>query len=84
MTKSKMRVYGGNRYSDHEAELRMTIDQNDIAYLHVDYLFKKTWVEHIRIPADDVIMALAPRVFELIDDATDEAFEELDEVLNEE
>ena len=76
MTKSKMRIYGGNRYSDNEADLYMSIDQNDVAYLHIDYLFKKTWIEHIRIPADDVIQAIWPRILEYIDDIADEVLNE--------
>lgn len=66
-TKSKMRIYGGRGYSDHVADLYMTVDMEDNAYLHADYLFQKTRTEHIRIPADDVILALWPRILEHID-----------------
>ena len=67
MTKSKMRIYGGRGYSDHAVDLFMTVDQEDVAYLHIDYLFKKTWIEHIRIPADDVLVALRPRLIDLVE-----------------
>lgn len=66
MTKSKMRIYGGRGYSDHAVDLFMTVDQEDVAYLHIDYLFQKTWIEHIRIPADDILEALQPRVYEIV------------------
>ena len=65
-TKSKMRIYGGRGYSDHATDLYMTVDMEDSAYLHMDYLFQKTRIEHIRIPADDVILALWPRILEHI------------------
>lgn len=67
MTKSKMRIYGGRGYSDHAVDLIMTVDQDDVAYLHIDYLFQKTWTEHIRIPADDVLVALRPRLIDLME-----------------
>ena len=67
MTKSKMRIYGGRGYSDHSVDLFMTVDQEDVAYLHIDYLFQKTWIEHIRIPADDVFIALRPRLIDLME-----------------
>ena len=67
MTKSKMRIYGGRGYSDHATELRLIVDQDDVAYLRMEYLFQKTRMEYIRIPADDVILALWPRVVRLIE-----------------
>lgn len=69
MTKSKMRIYGGRGYSDHATELRMVVDQDDVAYLRMEYLFQKTRMEYIRIPADDVIEALWPRIREHIEKA---------------
>lgn len=68
MTKSKMRIYGGRGYSEHNTDLYMTVDLEDAAYLHMDYLFQKTRIEHIRIPADDVIEALWPRIVEYADE----------------
>lgn len=67
MERSKMRIYGGRGYSEHNIDLYMTVDLEDVAYLHIDYLFQKTRIEHIRIPADDVIVALWPRVVGLIE-----------------
>lgn len=72
-----MRIYGGRGYSDHSVDLFMTVDQEDVAYLHIDYLFQKTRIEHIRIPADDVIATLWPRVLECVDEALDEALYEV-------
>lgn len=69
MTKSKMRIYGGRGYSDHATELRLIVDQDDVAYLRMEYLFQKTRMEYIRIPADDVILALWPRIREHIEKA---------------
>lgn len=66
-TKSNMRIYGGRGYSDQMVDLYMTVDMEDNAYLHADSLFQKTRTEHIRIPADDVILALWPRILEHID-----------------
>ena len=65
-TKSKMRIYGGRGYSDQMVDLYMTVDMEGNAYLHADYLFQKTWVEHIRIPADDILEALQPLVNEIV------------------
>lgn len=76
MTKSKMRIYKGCGYSDHEVDLFMSIDEEDAAHLHI-----VTPHEGIRLQADDVIAELWPRVLECVDDALDEA---LYEVLNEE
>lgn len=72
MTKSKMRIYGGRGYSDHATELRLIVDQDDVAYLRMEYLFQKTRMEYIRIPADDVILALWPRILKYIEEALNE------------
>ena len=72
MTKSKMRIYGGRGYSDHATELRLIFDQDDVAYLRMEYLFQKTRMEYIRIPADDVILALWPRILKYIEEALNE------------
>lgn len=72
MTKSKMRIYGGRGYSDHATELRLIFDQDDVAYLRMEYLFQKTRMEYIRIPADDVIAALWPRILKYIEEALNE------------
>ena len=72
MTKSKMRIYGGRGYSDHTTELRLIVDQDDVAYLRMEYLFQKTRMEYIRIPADDVILALWPRILKYIEEALNE------------
>lgn len=72
MVKSKMRIYGGREYSDHATELRMVVDQDDVAYLRMEYLFQKTRMEYIRIPADDVILALWPRILKYIEEALNE------------
>ncbi len=72
MTKSKMRIYGGRGYSDHATELRLIVDQDEVAYLRMEYLFQKTRMEYIRIPADDVILALWPRILKYIEKALNE------------
>ena len=72
MTKSKMRIYGGRGYSDHATELRLIVDQDDVAYLRMEYLFQKTRMEYISIPADDVIVALWPRILKYIEEALNE------------
>lgn len=72
MTKSKMRIYGGRGYSDHATELRLIVDQDEVAYLRMEYLFQKTRMEYIRIPADDVILALWPRILKYIEEALNE------------
>ena len=72
MTKSKMRIYGGRGYSDHATELRLIFDQDDVAYLRMEYLFQKTRMEYISIPADDVIAALWPRILKHIEEALNE------------
>lgn len=67
MVESKMRIYGGRGYSDHATEIRLCFDQDGVAYLCMEYLFQKTRMEYIRIPADDVINALLPRIREHIE-----------------
>ncbi len=67
MTKSKMRVYKDNNYSDQMVYLDMTIDLTDNVRLWID-----TPNENIRLEADDVIVALWPRILELIDEALNE------------
>ncbi len=61
MTKSKMRAYNGRGYSDHEARLFMTVDLEDVAYLHINMSH-----EEFRLPADDILEALQPRVYDII------------------
>ena len=61
MTKSKMRIYKGCGYSDHEVDLFMSIDEEDVAHLHI-----VTSHEGIRLQADDILEALQPRVFEIV------------------
>lgn len=58
-TKSKMRIYKGLGYSDHEIYLYMTVDMEDVAKLHI-----KTAHEEISLSADDILEALQPRVYE--------------------
>lgn len=71
MTKSKMRIYKGRGYSDHAVDLYMTIDMEDVSALWI-----KTPHEDIRLPADDVILTLYPRILECADEALDEALNE--------
>lgn len=59
--KSKMRIYKGRRYSDHEIYLYMTVDMEDVAKLHI-----QTAHEEIRLSADDILEALQPRVYEMV------------------
>lgn len=61
MTKSKMRIYKGHSYSDHEIYLYMTVDMEDVAKLHI-----KTQHEEISLTADDILEALQPRVYEIV------------------
>lgn len=61
MTKSKMRIYKGRGYSDHEVDLYMTVDMEDVAKLHI-----KTAHEEISLPSDDILEALQPRVYEIV------------------
>lgn len=61
MTKSKMRIYKGRGYSDHEVDLFMSIDEEDVAHLHI-----VTPHEGIRLQADDILEALQPRVYEIV------------------
>lgn len=72
MVESKMRIYGGRGYSDHATELRLIFDQDGIMYLRMEYLFQKTRMEYIRIPADDVIQVLKPRILKYIEEALNE------------
>lgn len=62
MKKSKMRIYKGRGYSDHELYLYMTVDMEDVAKLHI-----KTPHEEISLPADDVLVALRPRILDIIE-----------------
>lgn len=62
MTKSKMRIYKGRGYSDHEVDLFMSIDEEDVAHLHI-----VTPHEGIRLQADDVLVALWPRLIDLME-----------------
>ena len=61
MTKSKMRIYKGRGYSDHEINLYIAVDMEDVAKLHI-----KTAHEDISLPADDILEALQPRVYEIV------------------
>lgn len=60
-TKSKMRIYKGRGYSDHDIYLYMTVDMEDVAKLHI-----KMAHEDISLPADDILEALQPRVYEIV------------------
>ncbi len=62
MTKSKMRIYkktGG--YSDHMVHLFMTTDLEDVAGLGIETPFGS-----ISLPADDILEALQPCVYEIV------------------
>ncbi len=61
MTKSKMRAYNGRGYSDHEVNLFMTVDMEDVANLHINMSH-----EEFSLPADDILEALQPRVYEIV------------------
>lgn len=50
MTKSKMRIYKGRGYSDHEVDLFMSIDEEDVAHLHIVTLH-----EDITLPVHDIL-----------------------------
>lgn len=60
-TKSNMRIYKGRGYSDIEVYLYMTVNMEDVAKLHI-----KTAHEEISLPADDILEALQPRVYEIV------------------
>lgn len=62
MTKSKMRIYKGRGYSDHAVNMYMEDETEEFASLLIE-----TRHEYIRLPADDVIVALWPRVVGLIE-----------------
>lgn len=61
MTKSKMRIYKDNDYSDQTVYLDMSVDLTDNVGLWID-----TPNENIRLEADDIIVALWPRVYEIV------------------
>lgn len=63
MTKSKMRAYTSREYSDHEVDLFMTVDLEDVARLHINMSH-----EEFSLPADDILEALQPRVYEIVYD----------------
>lgn len=67
MTKSKMRIYKGNGYSDHTAKLDYMKDFSDNDELYISSVFGE-----VRLPADDVILALWPRILEHIEEVLDE------------
>lgn len=54
MTKSKMRIYKGRGYSDHEVFLGL--DYEGVAY----YLCIATKHENIQVPLDDILNMLQP------------------------
>lgn len=53
MTKSKMRIYKGRGYSNHEVDLFMNIDENDVAYLNI-----VTPHEVVTLPVHDILEAI--------------------------
>lgn len=62
MTKSKMRIYKDNDYSDQTIYMDLTFGLDDTAGLWID-----TPNENIRLEADDIIVALWPRIVEHIE-----------------
>jgi len=62
MTKSKMRIYKDNDYTDYAVYLDMTVDLTDAAGLWID-----TPNENIRLEADDVVITLLPLILEHIE-----------------
>ena len=53
MTKSKMRIYKGSGYSDHEINLYIAVDMEDVYFLHI-----KTLHEEITLPVHDILEAI--------------------------
>lgn len=54
MKKSKLRIYKGRGYSDHEVDIYIAVDVNDIYFLHI-----KTIHEEITLPLHDIMEAVA-------------------------
>lgn len=71
MTKSKMRIYKGRGYSDHEVDLYMTIEVEDVAELHI-----RTAHEDISVPACDMLTALWPLIEAAVDAGIEVALNE--------
>ena len=53
MTKSNMRIYKGRGYSDHEINLYIAVDMEDVYFLHI-----KTLHEEITLPVHDILDAI--------------------------